>query len=51
MKRKIDLSVLIVFILLISPYLIITGAFVRIKRFYRFTVDTTEKRTPKRYYW
>ena len=51
MKKKLDIITFVLFILLISPYLFITGGIVRIKRFYHYTIAKAEIKTPKRYYW
>ena len=51
MKKVIEHILFALFYIMISPYLIITGAIVRCKRFYRYVMDVSDGKEPKKYLW
>jgi len=51
MKNIIDRLIFLIFIILISPYLFVTGGLMRIKRFSDYTIAVGTKKVPKRYYF
>ena len=51
MKNIIDRLIFLIFIILISPYLFITGGLARIIRFHNYTIAVGTNDVPKRYYY
>jgi len=55
MKKKIlkilDIPILILFVLIISPYLFLSGGIERIFRYIRYVIDVGHKQEPKSYYF